>query len=116
MRDAGAAALDFGGHLADLLALIGRVALDMLHVARHPGDMPWREVSANIYKSGVRAMPVIALVGAMVGVVLAYLSALQLQRLGADLYIVDILGLGIVRELVARCWPRCWWPGARDRR
>ena len=99
LRDAGAAALDFGGHLADLLALIGRVALDMLHVVRHPGDMPWREVSANIYKSGVRAMPVIALVGAMVGVVLAYLSALQLQRLGADLYIVDILGLGIVREL-----------------
>ena len=99
LRDAGAAALDFGGHLADLLALIGRVALDMLHVARHPGDMPWREVSANIYKSGVRAMPVIALVGAMVGVVLAYLSALQLQRLGADLYIVDILDLGIVREL-----------------
>jgi phospholipid/cholesterol/gamma-HCH transport system permease protein len=44
-------------------------------------------------------MPVIALVGFMIGIVLAYLSALQLNRLGADLYIVDILGLGIIREL-----------------
>ena len=99
LREAGTMALDLGDHLTDFLVLIGRVALDMLHVARHPGDMPWREVSANIYKSGVRAMPVIALVGAMVGIVLAYLSALQLQRLGADLYIVDLLGFGIIREL-----------------
>ena len=99
LRDVGSLALALGFHLADFLALIGQTTLDVLHVARHPGDMPWREVSANIYKSGVRAMPVIALVGLMVGVVLAYLSALQLQRLGADLYIVDILGLGIIREL-----------------
>ena len=99
LRDAGRGVLGLGVHLADFLALIGQTALDALHVVRHPRDMPWREVTANIYKSGVRAMPVIALVGFMVGVVLAYLSALQLQRLGADLYVVDILGLGIIREL-----------------
>ena len=99
LHDVGGRLLDFGAHLTDFVALIGQTALDGLHVIRHPGDMPWREVSANIYKCGVRAMPVIALVGFMVGVVLAYLSALQLHRLGADLYIVDILGLGIIREL-----------------
>jgi ABC-type multidrug transport system fused ATPase/permease subunit len=44
-------------------------------------------------------MPVTALVGFLIGVVLSYLSALQLQLFGADVFIVNILGLGIIREL-----------------
>ncbi len=84
---------------ADLLALIGQLVLDFAHVMRHPGDMPWREISANLYKGGVKAMPVTALVGFLIGVVLSYLSALQLRSVGADIYIVNILGLGIIREL-----------------
>jgi len=52
-----------------------------------------------LFKSGVRAMPVTALVGFLIGVVLSYLSALQLKQFGADIFIVNIIGLGIVREL-----------------
>ncbi len=44
-------------------------------------------------------MPVTALVGFLIGVVLSYLSALQLQLFGADVFIVNILGFGIIREL-----------------
>jgi hypothetical protein len=44
-------------------------------------------------------MPVTALVGFLIGVVLSYLSALQLKQFGADIFIVNIIGLGIVREL-----------------
>jgi len=86
-------------HAASFVALFGRLVLDALHLAYHPGDLPKREISANIYKSGVRAMPVTALVGFLIGVVLSYLSSLQLQQFGADLFIVNILGLGIIREL-----------------
>ncbi|RTL54351.1 MAG: ABC transporter permease [Rhodocyclaceae bacterium] len=85
--------------LADFLALLGQLALDLLHVCRHPADMPWKEISANLFKSGVRAMPVTALVGFLIGVVLSYLSALQLRQFGADVFIINILGMGIVREL-----------------
>lgn len=95
----GLAVLRLGGHLRDFTALLGQLALDALHLARHPGSLPWREISANIYHSGVRAMPVTALVGFLIGVVLSYLSALQLGRVGADTLIVNVLGLGIVREL-----------------
>ncbi|GAB2181664.1 ABC transporter permease [Denitratisoma sp. agr-D3] len=87
------------GLLADGVALLGQLGLDLLHVLRHPADMPWREVSAHLYKSGVRAMPVTALVGFLIGVVLSYLSALQLRQFGADVFIINILGMGIVREL-----------------
>jgi phospholipid/cholesterol/gamma-HCH transport system permease protein len=95
----GSAVLGLRRQMTDLLVLTGQLALDFGHVLRHPGDMPWRETSANLYKGGVRAMPVTALVGFLIGVVLSYLSALQLRSVGADIYIVNILGLGIIREL-----------------
>lgn len=82
-----------------LLILLGQFVLDGAHCLRHPADIPWKEISANLYKAGVLAMPVSALVGFLIGVVLAYLSALQLRAFAAETFIVNILGLGIVREL-----------------
>ncbi|MCF8151416.1 MAG: ABC transporter permease [Burkholderiaceae bacterium] len=95
----GSAAIGLGRHVVDFVALIGQFGLDLVHVLRHPADLPRREISANLYKSGVRAMPVTALVGFLIGVVLSYLSALQLKQFGADVFIVNIIGLGLVREL-----------------
>lgn len=91
--------LAFWRNLLDVVTLLGRLALDAGHVLRHPSDMPWREISANLYKAGARALPVTSLVGFLIGVVLSYLSALQLNRFGADVYIVNLLGIGIIREL-----------------
>lgn len=82
-----------------LVALFGALMLDALHLLRHPVEMPWKEFSANLYKSGTRALPVSALVGFLIGVTISYLSALQLKIFGADVFIVDILGLSIIREL-----------------
>ena len=95
----GRLAIGFGRHLADFTALVGQILLDALHLLGDRQRWPWREMSANFYKVGVKAMPVTALVGFLIGVVLSYLSALQLRAFGADIYIVNILGLGIIREL-----------------
>lgn len=95
----GRLALHIRSHLFDMIALIGQLILDLGRILRHPRDMPWRETSANLFKSGVRAMPVTALVGFLIGVVLSYLSALQLKTFGADVFIINILGIGIIREL-----------------
>ncbi|MGB7990572.1 MAG: ABC transporter permease [Candidatus Methylophosphatis roskildensis] len=89
----------FWRNLLGVLALLGRLVLDAGHLLRHPGDTPWREISANLYKAGARALPVTSLVAFLIGVVLSYLSALQLNRFGADVYIVNLLGIGIIREL-----------------
>lgn len=86
-------------HVAGLLTLVGYLMLDALYALTHPRAMPWREISATIYKAGALALPVTALVGFLIGVVLSYLSALTLKAYGADLYIVNILGLSIIREL-----------------
>jgi phospholipid/cholesterol/gamma-HCH transport system permease protein len=95
----GAGVLAIWRHVQSFVALMGQLVLDVLHLLRHPADLPKREISANIFKSGVRAMPVTALVGFLIGVVLSYLSSLQLRQFGADIFIVNILGLGIIREL-----------------
>lgn len=95
----GGALLGFRGHALGFVALFGQIFLELAHVLRYPREWPLREVSANIHKVGVKAMPVTALVGFLIGVVLSYLSALQLKIFGADTFIVNILGLGIIREL-----------------
>jgi phospholipid/cholesterol/gamma-HCH transport system permease protein len=95
----GSVTLGIVHHVKAFIALLGQLVLDVIHLLRHPADLPKREISANIYKSGVLAMPVTALVGFLIGVVLSYLSSLQLRQFGADIFIVNILGLGIVREL-----------------
>lgn len=95
----GSFSLEVLRNVADLVALLGQLVLDAQHCLRHPRDFPLRELSATIFKSGVRAMPVSALVGFLIGIVLSYLSALQLRGFGAETFIVNILGLGIIREL-----------------
>ena len=86
-------------HMKGLTALLGQLCLDVLLLLRHPRQWPLLEISANVFKVGVKAMPVAALVGFLIGIVLSFLSALQLRAFGADVFIVNILGLGIIREL-----------------
>ncbi|MEQ1622462.1 MAG: ABC transporter permease [Methylococcales bacterium] len=89
----------FWGQWLDLVTLLGQLLLDIAYLLRHPGQIPWAEISITIYESGVRALGITALVGFLIGIVLSYLSALQLKIFGAEIYIIDILGLSIIREL-----------------
>ncbi|HET6724503.1 MAG TPA: ABC transporter permease [Gammaproteobacteria bacterium] len=86
-------------HPQALLTLIGQAAIDTLWLIRHPRRIPWREISATIHEAGTRALPITAIVGILIGVVISYLSAVQLRGFGAEAFIVPILGVGILREL-----------------
>jgi phospholipid/cholesterol/gamma-HCH transport system permease protein len=79
--------------------LLGQLVLDFGYLVSHPFDTPRTEISITIYDAGVRALGITALVGFLIGIVLSYLSALQLKTFGAEIYIIDILGLSIIREL-----------------
>jgi len=95
----GMATLQLADHARDLLTLVGALGLEFLRIVRHPTRAPWREISANIYRTGAQALGITALVGFLIGVVLSFLSANQLKLFGADLFIVNILGVSITREL-----------------
>jgi phospholipid/cholesterol/gamma-HCH transport system permease protein len=86
-------------HLRDFMVLQGQLGLDLLRLLRAPASGPWRDLSGNLYRICATALPITALVGFLIGVVLAYLTARQLRQFGADAYIIDILGIGLIREL-----------------
>jgi phospholipid/cholesterol/gamma-HCH transport system permease protein len=81
------------------LRLLGQLALDTGRLLRHPTRAPWRDISGHLFRIGATALPITALVGFLIGVVLAYLMSQQLRQFGADIFIVNILGIALVREL-----------------
>lgn len=85
--------------LVSFIGLIGQFILDVAFLAAHPARIPWREISATIYHSGVRALGVMTVIGLLLGVVVSYMGGLSLQTYGAQSFIVNILGLSIVRHL-----------------
>lgn len=89
----------FAQHAVDLVALVGRLVLDFGRMLRHPGLVGWREISANVFRTGAQALPITALVGFLVGLTLSYLISKQLKAYGADIFVINILGLAVLREL-----------------
>ncbi len=86
-------------HLKALTRLIGQLLLDIASLVRRPQEAPWRDFSGHLYHVGATALPITALVGFLIGVVLAYLISQQLKQFGADAFIVNILGISLIREL-----------------
>ena len=95
----GLAILTFFEHLKALITLVGQVVQDLWRFVRRPARGPWREISANIFHAGFQALGITALVGFLIGVVLSYLSAQQLRAFGGDIYLVNLLGMSVIREL-----------------
>lgn len=95
----GARVLHGLAHVRGFIRLVGQLALNMLRLARAPQEGPWRDFSGHLYRIGATALPITALVGFLIGVVLAYLTSQQLRQFGADAYIVNILGIALIREL-----------------
>ena len=86
-------------HLVGAVRLLGQLLIDLAQLVRHPLQGPWRDISGHIFRIGATALPITALVGFLIGVVLAYLMSQQLRQFGADAFIVNILGISLIREL-----------------
>jgi phospholipid/cholesterol/gamma-HCH transport system permease protein len=86
-------------HLIGIITLTGQLLLDIRYLVIHPARIPWREISATLFRTGAQALGITALVGFLIGIVLSYLSSKQLQTYGADIFIINILGVSIIREL-----------------
>ena len=86
---------DVGG----VLVLIGQLMLDFGYTITHPRLIPWKEISAGIYKIGASSMILLGAIGFLIGVVITYQIAMSLVRFGANTLVVNVLGLSIMREL-----------------
>lgn len=90
--------IDMGSHFYKYISFIGEITIIAMELPRHIKKIHWKAFFSEIEKTGYLAIPIIALLTYLIGVVLAYQMGLQLSKYGANIYIVDLLGLSIFRE------------------
>ena len=83
------------------LTFAGEVLLSVGRWLRGRGDMRWSDLAWQVEQTGPRSLPIVALVSFLVGLIVAYMGAAQLQRFGAQNYIADLVTVGVVREVAA---------------
>jgi phospholipid/cholesterol/gamma-HCH transport system permease protein len=92
----------FWKNLFDLYAVlifIGETSLILLHLLIRPRRIRWKTIIHNLQIAGFDALPIVGLLSFLMGMVIAYQGADQLQRFGANIYIADLVGLSMLREL-----------------
>ncbi|MBK6470537.1 MAG: ABC transporter permease [Betaproteobacteria bacterium] len=80
------------------LAFFGRTAAAFGALLRRPGQLRRRELVVQLERAGLDAIPVVALVSMLIGVVMAYLLGLQAGKYGANIFVVDGVAVGATRE------------------
>jgi len=91
--------LSINRNLVEFLAFTGEVIISLLRSLRHPGRIRWQEIMADIQRTGVKALPIVGLLSFLMGVVIAYQGAVQLKLYGANIYLADLVGYSMLREL-----------------
>jgi len=82
-----------------LLSFLGASAAALMRALAQPQRIRWRAILYNLQTAGVAALPITGLLSFLLGIVIAYQGAEQLRRVGANIYIADLVGLSMVREL-----------------
>jgi phospholipid/cholesterol/gamma-HCH transport system permease protein len=88
-----------GRDLVAGLAFLGRVCVTLVLSLLRPHRLRPISIVRHVYDTGITAVPIVALIAFLICVILAYLSAQQLRGLGADIYVVDLVTIGVLREL-----------------
>jgi phospholipid/cholesterol/gamma-HCH transport system permease protein len=83
----------------DLVGFFGLFLVTFARTLRHPGRLRTVSLVMQMERTGVTALPILGLLSFLIGVVLAYQGADQLRRFGAEIFTVNLLGIGILREL-----------------
>ena len=95
----GAATFAVFGEAKQILDFLGRLVASTLHVIRHPKSLNLRDVGLTMERAGADATPIVLLINFLMGFVMAYQSAAQLKQFGASIYVADLVGVAMTREL-----------------
>ncbi len=85
--------------IKDFVAFLGHLFVTFAYAISHPKTLRIKEMVYHIHHSGFNALLIIGMTSFLVGMVIAYQGAVQLAKFGADIFIVDTVGISIVREL-----------------
>jgi phospholipid/cholesterol/gamma-HCH transport system permease protein len=85
----------------EFLTFLGQVALAFVQLVRGRARFRGVDLALIVQESGAQALPIVSLISFLVGLILAFVGATQLQQFGAQIYIADLVGLGMAREMGA---------------
>ncbi|MCC7274130.1 MAG: MlaE family lipid ABC transporter permease subunit [Alphaproteobacteria bacterium] len=95
----GRIAYRIGGQMRYQLAFVGETLFYTLDVLRRPRQLRWGDFVTVVEAAGVRAVPIMSLMGFLIGLITAFQSAIPMRRFGADLFVADLVSLSLLREL-----------------
>jgi len=95
----GRASVDVLQAARDFVAFFGAAVVAFLRVLVRPQRLRWTSLVYQMEQVGFNALPIVGLIAFLIGVVLAYQGAVQLQRLGAEVFVVDLVSVSVLREV-----------------
>ena len=98
-EDVGRAVVGFLEDTRSLIGFVGELVSALGTAAMHPKSVRWRDVVRVAESAGVNALPIIVLVSFLMGVIMAFQGAISLRRFGADVFVANLVGLAMLREL-----------------
>jgi phospholipid/cholesterol/gamma-HCH transport system permease protein len=82
-----------------LMIFLGELLLALYHATRQPRSVRWGDVLFYMKRTGVDGLPIVSLISLLVGLIMAFMSSLQLKPFGANVYVASLVGLVIVKEM-----------------
>lgn len=95
----GLATVDVWRKTRDIATFIGECVFSASRLLRQPHHFRWNDCLAEMQKCGAMALPIVSLISLLVGLIMAYQAAVQLRQFGADIFVADLVGLAVVREM-----------------
>jgi phospholipid/cholesterol/gamma-HCH transport system permease protein len=99
LEQIGRATIAFGVEVKSVFGFLGTVVLAALGLLREPRTANWKAVMPIMERTGTDAVPIVLLINFLVGFVMAFQGAVQLKQFGANIFVADLVGLSVVREL-----------------
>ena len=82
-----------------MVSFLGSVCLALLHVILHPRSLRKEETLLTMQKTGFDALPIVGMISLLLGMILAFMSSVQLKQFGANIYVASLVAVAMVREL-----------------
>lgn len=95
----GEATVELWRDIQVLVSFVGELVMGLGYAAFHPHRVRWRDALRVAEAAGVNALPIVALVSFLMGLIMAFQAAIPLRQFGAQLFIANLIGLSMLREL-----------------
>jgi len=82
-----------------MMAFMGDLVAAVLHLLWRPREVRWADVFFYVRRVGAEGLPIVGLISILIGLIIAFMSSLQLKQFGANIYVASLVAVAIVREL-----------------